>query len=288
MIQPIDANEFTTRKLVPEDVPPVAPRGTGPLDYLIPWVIKLRVVGTASIMQTQVRKSMLLGRSDNKSHTIPDIDLHPFNAYQMGVSRQHAVIAARNSRITIRDLDSANGTFVNDVRIESGKEYRLRHGDLIRLGQLEIQLMFVVMPSSYEKNNTPYDDVVIPPIGNQKLMLLVDDDEKVASTIAYVLKQADFKVIMAHSVSEALTQIEESQPDLVLTELLLPDMSGLEVVQYVKNADSEIPAIVVTGATGGYQMGQAIDAGVDIFLTKPVGMDELLRGLGKIVEEIDK
>jgi DNA-binding NarL/FixJ family response regulator len=44
-----------------------------------------------------------------------------------------------------------------------------------------------------------------------------------------------------------------------------------------------VPLVIISGVTGGYQMGQAIDAGVDIFLTKPVGVDELLRSFTKVI-----
>lgn len=280
-------SQLTTRHLSLENVPPVAPRGTGPLDYLLPWVIKLRVVGTASIIETEVSRSMLLGRSDEKSAAKPDVDLGPFNGYQLGVSRQHANISARNSRITIRDLNSANGTFLNGGKLEPGKEYKLVHNDTIRLGKLELQCLFVVMPSSHEKNNTPFNEVDIQVIGSGQQVLVVDDDEKVASTIASVIKQAGFEVRVAHQVSEAMTLIDRQMPDVIIMELLLPDMSGLEIMDFVRGKDAgrEVPFVVVTSATGGYQMGQAIDAGAEVFLTKPVGVDELLLTLSKLVKQ---
>lgn len=280
-------SHLTTRHLAPENVPAVAPRGTGPLDYLLPWVIKLRVVGTASIIETEVSRSMLLGRSDDKSTTNPDVDLGPFNGYQMGVSRQHANISARNSRITIRDLNSANGTFLNGGKLEPGKEYKLQHNDTIRLGKLELQCLFVVMPSSYEKNDTPFNEVDLKVIGSGQYILVVDDDEKVANTMASIIREAGFDVGVAHRVSDAMTLIERRMPDVIIMELLLPDMSGLEIMDFVhtKEGGQDLPFVVVTSATGGYQMGQAIAAGAEVFITKPVGVDELMSTLAKLIKQ---
>lgn len=274
-----------TRHLEPENLPDAIPGGTGPLDYLIPWVIKLRVVGTTDVIQVEVSEHMIVGRSDQKLGNMPDIDLSPFNAHVHGVSRSHAEISARNSRITIRDLNSANGTYLNEGRLKPGVEYRLRHSDRLVLGKMTLQVLFVVMPSSYEKHETPYNDVGIAKIGNGQKVLLVDDDEKVAAMISRVLMQAGFEVIIAYSGSEALTLYDKQKPMVVLLELLLPDMGGLEIVNYIRDRDPDhkIPIIVVSGATGGYQSGQAISAGADTFLTKPVGVDELIKSFGELV-----
>jgi pSer/pThr/pTyr-binding forkhead associated (FHA) protein len=102
----------------------------------------------------------------------------------MGVSRKHARIIARNSRVTITDLGSYNGTYLNGGKLEPDKVYRLNHGDHLRLGKLELQLSFVVMPSSHEKKQTDYTDVIIPEIGSGQRVLLVDSDEQVTKPSA--------------------------------------------------------------------------------------------------------
>ncbi|MDX1993819.1 MAG: response regulator [bacterium] len=282
------ANKPTTRHLIQESVPKAVQRGTGPLDYMMPWVIELRVVGTASVIQSEVSESVTLGRSDKEKRSIPDVDLADFNAYYMGVSRQHAVICARNSRITIRDLNSANGTYINNARLEPELEYRLRHGDHLTLGKLQLQVFFVVTPSSYEKNETSFSEITIPHIGSDQLVLIVDDDAKVANAIGAVLQEAGFRTHLVRNVAEAIALVESARPSAIVTELILPDMNGLELVRYIRTREvtQEIPLIVISSVTGGYQMGKAIEAGVDIFLTKPLGVDELMRSFSKIVQHM--
>lgn len=268
-------------------VPPI--KGTGPLDYAIPWVMELRIVGTASVLQVQVRESMVVGRAD-QSTSKPDINLEPYNAYDLGVSRKHAMIYARNSRITVRDLHSSNGTFINEGRLEPDKDYRLRHGDILAFSKLKFQVFFVVTPSSHEKYDTPFNEVVIPKIGNGEKVLIVEDDQHVASALSSVLEEAGFVTRWADNVTKAITMFDEITPSVTVMELMLEDRSGLDLITYIRSKpDHETsPIIVVSGVTGGYQMGQAIEAGVDVFLTKPVGIDELMRGFGKVLPTPDK
>jgi len=263
-------------------------RGTGPLDFLVPWVIELRITGTAQVLQVQVEEQMSIGRSDKHQVNRPDVDLSDYNAHYLGVSRHHATLTARNSRVTIRDLSSSNGTYLNGGRLDPDKDYRLRHGDFLTLGKLEMQVSFVVMPSSYEKHAHPYADVTIPVIGSGQRVMILEDDERVAQTISYVLEKAGFNVIAARTVTDALSMADDEMPNAIVMELMLPDRSGLELVEHVRNqeAGETIPIIVVSGVAGGYQMGQAIEAGVDVFLSKPVGIDEFIRGITKLVPQM--
>lgn len=281
-------DQRNTRFLHQDNVPQAVQRGTGPLDYFVPWVIELRIIGTPSVIQIEVAESMLIGRSDKEKRTRPEIDLADFDGYNLGVSRQHAVLSARNSRITIRDVGSANGTFINNARLQPELEYRLRHGDHLTIGRLQFQAFFVVTPSSHEKHDTPFADISIPQIGSGQRVLIVDDDQGVARAIGNVLGQAGFQPLQAISVSEAITLIDKDCPAAVVTELLLPDLSGLELVSYVRRIPQghSLPVIVVTGAAGGYHTGKAIEAGADVVLSKPVGADELIQCFVQVVHQM--
>ena len=82
-----------------------------------------------------------LGRSSKGQTIIPDIDLNPYDAYEAGVSRLHANLNVLDSKVTIHDLGSANGTRLNGDRIESHTEYTLTHGDILTFGQLKVQIL---------------------------------------------------------------------------------------------------------------------------------------------------
>lgn len=82
------------------------------------------------------KNNFLLGRIDEEGGIIPDIDLTPYEAQNLGIGRKHAVILLQGEDIYIKDLNSVNGTVVNQVRIPAEKPYRLGHDAEIRLGKL--------------------------------------------------------------------------------------------------------------------------------------------------------
>ena len=114
-----------------------------PLDDDVPEFIDFRVADTDRVVTVKVRGALVVGRSDHKLGLYADIDLSPFDARGKGVSRQHALILAHHNRLTIQDLRSVNGTYLNDYSLEPRREYHLRHGDHLIFGDLQLQIMFV-------------------------------------------------------------------------------------------------------------------------------------------------
>lgn len=268
-------------------------RLTGTGDYPAPWVIELRVMGTPSVIQSHVNGALLIGRADHRNNVYPEIDLEPFDGHVKGVSRRHATIYQHQNRLMIRDLASANGTALNEMMLEQGKGYRLRHGDTISIGTLKLQIFFAVMPSATEMEKTNPRKVIkfeIPQIGKGMHVLIADGDVNVALVLKSVLEQADFRVSVVNTFQEAISIFDTDQPQILLSELLLPDNSGMELFRFVRerSLSSAVPIMVITNTTGGYQLGQAIDAGADTVLSKPVGIDELLRGLTKFVAQLEE
>jgi DNA-binding response OmpR family regulator len=86
-------------------------------------------------------------------------------------------------------------------------------------------------------------------------------------------------------VSKALTAVFQNLPDLIILDLMLPDMNGLDLIRYIRkqHPDSRVPMLVVSGATGGFQMNRALEAGANGFLSKPVAVDELVNAVNSAV-----
>jgi CheY-like chemotaxis protein len=259
----------------------IRPRDTGPLDRKLPWVLEFRVVGTASTIQTQLKDVMVLGREDPDHNVFPEIDLGPYHAYTQGVSRRHAVILVRDGRITIKDLGSTNGTRLNDYDLLPEQEYRLRHGDELILGQLKLQVLFAVVPARQDEE--PLAEAVpveakAPVVGGGRTILIVADDADVGVVFSTALEQVGFKVKTVNNAVYALADVTEAMPDAIVLDLVLPDLSGLDFVRYVRKNSGEryVPTIVISGATGGFQMNKAFEAGADVFLGKPVSIEELV------------
>lgn len=261
-------------------------RVTGPLDEVLPWVIEFRVVGTASTIQVRVTETMTIGRSDPERGIEPDINLTPYAAHVMGVSRQHAVIMAKDSSIIIKDLNSANGTRLNGYVLTPNQPYRLRHGDELTFGQLNVQVLFAVVPLVKTQHAS---DTVIPAIGSGQHVLVVEDDTDVASVFGMILEQAGFRVSVVNTGSAAISIISADRPNAIVLDLMLPDMDGLDLATYIRKNEVDkghMPVVVVSGATGGFQMNKALDAGVDLFLGKPVGVDELIDAFTRLTPQM--
>lgn len=86
-------------------------------------------------------RKVVLGRFDPGRKKGPDVDLAAHQAYERGVSRQHAVLYQSGSRFYVEDLSSRNGTFVNGQRLEPFQAHPVDHGDEIRLGTLPLVLL---------------------------------------------------------------------------------------------------------------------------------------------------
>lgn len=97
---------------------------------------------SASAIQVDLwgTEGFILGRSDNKSSYLPDIDLAAFNALDKGVSRRHAALVSYQDRLHILDLSSVNGTFLNGNRLTPEIPYVLNSGDQLVLGQLTLNV----------------------------------------------------------------------------------------------------------------------------------------------------
>jgi CheY-like chemotaxis protein len=282
-------SESETRRIsLPENEQPMPLRATtGPLEEALPWVLEFRVVGTAAMIQAQVHEAMIIGRSDPLTGVYPDVDLGPHGAQSNGVSRQHAAVIAKDNRIKIKDLGSVNGTKLNGFTMEANQEYRLRHGDSIEIGQLKLQVRFAVVPTIERvAPETETAHAAIPVLGSGQHILIVEDDSDVGKVFDMTLAHAGFRVTVVGNAVAALGLITHEMPDAIILDLMLPDMNGLDLVRYVRKQDSgqDVPMIVCSGSTGGFHANQAKDAGANMFLGKPISVEELVRAIGSLIK----
>jgi adenylate cyclase len=109
-------------------------------------------------------------------------------------------------------------------------------------------------------------------------ILVVDDTPKNVKLLADLLTVKGYSVVTAASGAEALRQLEAAQPDLVLLDVVMPEMSGYEVCRKIReNPDTGIlPVVMVTALDPSEERIKGLDAGADDFLTKPINQAELL------------
>ncbi len=109
-------------------------------------------------------------------------------------------------------------------------------------------------------------------------VLVVDDEPQLVSALAMNLRARDYEVDTAGDGATALAVAAASPPDLVVLDLGLPDMYGVDVITALREW-SAAPIVVLSGRTGSNDKVQALDAGADDYVTKPFGIDELMARL---------
>ena len=106
-------------------------------------------------------------------------------------------------------------------------------------------------------------------------ILLVEDEKNICDFISTSLSAQDYRISTAHTGKEALPIITSQCPDLILLDLGLPDMDGMEIIRQVRTWSS-VPSIVLSARTQEQEKVRALDLGADDYLTKPIGTSELL------------
>ena len=112
-------------------------------------------------------------------------------------------------------------------------------------------------------------------------VLVVDDEPQIRRALATNLRAREFEVVLAESGRGALQLAADRHPDLVLLDIGLPDLTGIEVIHGLRGW-TEVPIIMLTVRSEEADKVEALDAGADDFVTKPFGMNELLaqHGIG--------
>ncbi len=106
-------------------------------------------------------------------------------------------------------------------------------------------------------------------------ILVVDDEPALLRALRINLRARDYDVEVAATGSEALRLAALQPPDLVILDLGLPDLDGVEIIHGLRGW-TDVPIIVLSGRTGGTDKVEALDAGADDYITKPFMMEELL------------
>jgi two-component system KDP operon response regulator KdpE len=106
-------------------------------------------------------------------------------------------------------------------------------------------------------------------------IVVVDDDRPLARALAINLRAHGYQVTLAHDGRSALTEITRTHPGVVVLDLGLPDLDGLEVLTDIR-CSSAVPVIVLSARSTSAEKVEALDAGADDYVTKPFAVNELL------------
>ena len=110
---------------------------------------------------------------------------------------------------------------------------------------------------------------------NKPLVLIVEDDKPVRNLVTTTLRANEYNYIAAVNGAEAIMEASSHNPDIVLLDLGLPDMDGVEVIEKIRSW-SNMPIIVISARSEDRDKIEALDSGADDYLTKPFSVEELL------------
>lgn len=113
---------------------------------------------------------------------------------------------------------------------------------------------------------------------NKPLILVVEDDNSVKNLITTTLKAHDYRYLTATNGADAILEASSHNPDIVLLDLGLPDIDGVDVIKKIRTW-SNMPIIVISARSEDTDKIGALDAGADDYLTKPFSVEELLARL---------
>jgi CheY-like chemotaxis protein len=247
----------------------------------ITWVLEFDAPGMREPYQVSFRYEMVIGRGGPGSPV--DLDLSPFGAIEKGVSRRHAKISAQDGHLYLADMGAANGSTLNDQRLDVNRLYHLNNEDQLILGALRMTVRIISRPS-------PDDDqtqrrvrrqTAIP--GHGEMVLIVEDHIEVAQLFSMMLQRQGFITQISRDANRALHFLRTQQPDAVLLDLMLPGVGGLEVCRYIRRDTrmDHTPVVVVSANQDPVAEAEVLDAGADVFLSKPVNANDL----GDIIAE---
>src|SRR4026207_2084203 len=112
------------------------------------------------------------------------------------------------------------------------------------------------------------------PVSTQPLVLVADDEPRITKLVAIALSEEGFRVVTANGGGQALQKAEEVRPDIVLLDIVMPDLDGIEVMRQLRER-RPVPVILLTAKGSTADQAQGLDLGADAYTAQPFPPDEL-------------
>jgi chemotaxis family two-component system response regulator PixH len=116
-------------------------------------------------------------------------------------------------------------------------------------------------------------------------ILVVEDTPSEQTLITEMLRDSGYRVVLANNGQEALSQLEQVNPDVVITDLVMPGMSGLELCRNLKRNPNtkNLPVLACTSKNQELDKLWGMKQGIDVYITKPYTKDDILRALRSVI-----
>lgn len=114
-------------------------------------------------------------------------------------------------------------------------------------------------------------------------ILVIDDDSAVTDLLSLLLRSQGFEVIATNSSTDGLNLVRESQPDLLVLDLMMPEVDGWEICKAVREF-SDVPIIVLSALNDPSMIASVLDSGADDYLTKPTPSRVLVAHINRLLD----
>lgn len=121
-------------------------------------------------------------------------------------------------------------------------------------------------------------------LNGKPLILAVDDEENIRNLITYTFEPYDFEVVTAENGKSAITILEHNPVDVIITDLLMPSMTGLALIREMKKRKSSIPIIIITAYGNTDMVKEIIAEGVFRLIEKPLDFETLVPIVNEAIE----
>lgn len=118
-------------------------------------------------------------------------------------------------------------------------------------------------------------------------LMVVDVEIDICNFIKSFFEERDFEVVYAHNSLDALPMVEREKPDVLIMDIKLPGMSGLDALPYIKSINPDTKVIIVTNINDEEKINEARSKGAEGYITKPLLLEELLETVKKICFKSD-
>ena len=122
---------------------------------------------------------------------------------------------------------------------------------------------------------------------DQKTVIVVEDEPDAAEMFAEMMRVSGYRVLKTYSSTPAIALISKERPDVVILDIMMPDISGLEVLRFMRRDPllQDTPVIVVSARSMPSDIKEGLEAGATIYLTKPVGFLDLKKSVDQVMKE---
>ena len=119
-------------------------------------------------------------------------------------------------------------------------------------------------------------------------LLIVDDELEICEFLKSFFEDRDFKVMVANSGAQALEQVELFQPEVVLLDIQMPGMDGLQTLKKIKELHPKVKVIMVTAVETQEKIEEAMRLGADNYITKPLSLEYLEKDVQDKIDVLSK